>query len=182
MVHVPVRYILCIIANDAEYAGNRYCDVGSNFKLRANEAMTWSEARLPGQTIVWAFGAGADTPYAQGPTLGMLGEAYLRQRFPHAVTLTNHEHSKYYGTLEEIYWMVKRARQTYRGEKLVFVFFTQSRHMPRVRRILRKFHSNVSAQFVKTGQTKEIPWRDVVKSYVKLRMIERGWVEPRYVS
>ena len=183
MSQIPTTYVLCVIANDAtvDASSTKYTDVGPNFKLRMDEAVVWAHEHLPTQNIIWAFGAGTDDAHASGPTLGSLGEAYLRQSVPDAVTATNRSFKKFYGTLEEIYYMVKRVRQSRRGhDRMVFVFFTQKRHMPRVMRIVNKYHPYIKAKFHITGQVSEIPWKDVIKSFVKLRLIERGWMQPRY--
>lgn len=184
MSQTPTTYILCVIANDAapgDESRPKYTDVGPNFKRRMDEAIAWAQEHLPTQKIIWAFGAGTDDAHALGPTLASLGEAYLRQCIPDAVTVTNRSFKKYYGTLEEIYYIVTKVHQTGRGkDRKVFVFFTQKRHMPRVKRIVEKRHPQVKAKFHVTGQVSEIAWKDVLKSFVKLRMIERGWVQPRY--
>ena len=184
MSKIPKTYVLCVIANDAAPGDELraiYTDVGPNFKQRINDAIAWAQEHLPAQDIVWAFGAGTDDAHSSGPTLGSLGEAYLCQHLPDAVTVTNHSFKKFYGTLEEIYYMVIRVLQTRRGNnRLVFVFFTQKRHMPRVMRIVAKQHPRITAQFEITGQTSEISWKDVIKSCVRLRLIERGWIKPRF--
>jgi len=176
------KYVLCVIANDAKTNDGQYTDVGRNFKLRADESWSWTERSLLNVPIVWAFGAGTDEAHARGPTLGMLAEAYLRTKDPSLVALTNRRDKEYYGTLEEIYWVVKKAQQTFKGEKLQFVFFTQRRHMWRVKIIWWLFYQKEfgNAMFVTTGQTSQLSLLHEIGGMLKVWRVYRGKEKPRY--
>lgn len=144
------RLFLCPLANDAVSSRQgRYEDLGPNSKLRINAAHDYS-TRLHGVEVAWLFGAGTAPDYRHGHTLASLGRAYLHQLQPEARAYANFIEHTYYGTYEEMLWMVREAERQCQERVPEFVFFTQQRHLPRVRLIWWLFFRHHKARFVVT--------------------------------
>lgn len=147
------QYVVCPIANDAEKSDATYTAAGDNFKLRLQEAVRWTEDNLPEGPVTWAFGAGTDREHAAGPTLATLCAQVLLEWYPDADCVVNDNERCFYGTYEEIEWIVRTVASTHRPEATQFVFFTQPEHMLRVRLIWRMFFAATwgEAVFIETS-------------------------------
>jgi len=148
--------VLCILANDAEIVGENYRDVGVNYKIREKDAVSMVEGNVVATEVIWGFGRGTDPQRRSGPTLARLCEASLRLRLPTAKTLTNNSEHHYWGTLEEISWIVEEVGNTYAPSQVEFKFFTQRLHMDRVKLAWRLFFEPEwgRARFFTTGLAK----------------------------
>lgn len=176
------RVILCPLANDAQVGNNRYDDIGPNTALRLDEAINYAR-RLYGVRQTWAFGAGANVGFRAGHTLAALTEVRLREQIPEATALTNHLEHSYYGTLEEMMWVVSSATKQYPQQPLEFVFFTQRGHIARVRLIKALFFPRLQARFV---TTRHMPGCDIsvlsqreLLAYSRLVLIRSGLLATR---
>lgn len=180
---MATRTFLCVLANDAVEEGGGYTDIGPNTKRRMNDAIvhSWNVAGSP---VTWMFGAGTADNYRDGPTLGYLQEQYLRIHVPLAVCVSNHNDPIFWGTLEEIDWVVDMAQTLlYPDDDLIFMFFTQSGHADRVNLIMSMFHPDVFSVVVGTGHTgDDLTWCSPteLRSYIKLGLIKLGWWKRRY--
>lgn len=173
------RVIVCVLANDAVKGDARYIDIGENTKLRIRDTVRFVQDF---KAVTWAFGAGTDEEHSSGKTLATLSMHYLRTLLPTATGISNKTEYRYYGTLEEIDWVVKTARERFSNEEFYFVFCTQPRHLVRVKFILRTFYPDLPAIVEATGhvQAAEIPLYHELLSYLKLFLIKLGWAKRRY--
>ena len=173
------RIVVCVIANDAHKDEIRYLDVGSNFKHRLEYALRWVEKNHTSSECLWAFGAGADKEHEGGETLSALAVKHLQTLKPDAKVIFNQTDHAYYGTLEEMTWIFERIEDYDH-----FVFFTQGRHMFRVRIIVQFFFPKKCAEmeFVTTPHLPghEISWAHELRSYIKLVLIKVGVCAPRH--
>jgi hypothetical protein len=182
-----IRCIICPIAFDADSDQEKfqYRNIGKNSKTRIEYAIKWVNRKYIDKPITWMFGAGTAKEYTNGPTLGQLGESYLLDRLgdedvSNPDTIANLQDHKYYGTAEEIEWMVRNAHRRYSDDSVVFVFFTQPRHLWRVRLIVWLFQSHIKAHFVPTEGEDLVSWKDEIKSYVKIFMRICGLMKFRH--
>lgn len=176
--------ILCVIANDAEVCGNKYIAVGKNYRVRMKTALRWLQQNLsPDKNVIFAFGAGTDRLHSSGPALASLCEECLLDQTSDVSVLTNRTHREFYGTLEEIEWIVRKVSEEHTSHHVRFVFFTQKRHIFRVWFIWLLFHRKRwgPAKFVVTPQVngKTSFFHEVVTSG-KIVAIRFGLIKPRY--
>ena len=173
------RVIVCVLANDAVKGSNQYLDIGPNTKLRIRDVVRFVQDF---KAVTWAFGAGADEEHSGGKTLATLSMHYLLTLLPTATGISNRTEYRYYGTLEEIDWVVKTARERFSGEECYFVFCTQLRHVARVKFILRTFYPELPAIVEATGQEHEaeIPLVHELLAYGRLALIKWGLTKRRY--
>jgi hypothetical protein len=178
--------ILCVIANDAAPGDERrpgYTGVGANFKVRLDDALDWVAEKLPHASTVWAFGAGTDERHAGGPCLAVMCYHHLKSVITHNPRRwVNSFDNNYYGTLEEIQWIVNQAENDFLEDTAEFVFFTQRRHMWRVKLIWWLFHQHKwgRATFVVTDQVEELPLVHELGGMWKAWRVYRGKQKPRY--
>jgi hypothetical protein len=183
---MPLAQVLCVIANDAADGDDYrvvYTGVGLNYITRMMDAIVWAYDH-PSPSRVWAFGAGTDMRHRCGPTLAHHCAAFLRVVMPDQRTLVNRHSPSYYGTLEEIAWMVDEVVLTSQPGEVEFVFFTQWRHMWRVRLIWRLFYQKRwgKAKFVVTRHNKQIPIHHEVGGLWKTWRVYKGYEKPRYIT
>ncbi len=182
-------YMICVLAKDAADGDEHracYTDVGLDFKLRV------LSLRYPSSFYHYAhdkavvlFGAGTDQAHAGGPTLAALGQEFMRKVYPKHVCLANTSEHNYYGTLEEMFWMVRAAAAgPWKRQDVRFVFYTQRRHMRRVRFIWWLFYQDEwgEAEFVVTPHVKQIPWIHELGGIWKAWQVYRGKAKPRYAT
>ncbi len=178
-VNQAARIIVCVLANDAVKGDGQYLDIGENTKLRIRDAVRFVQDF---KAVTWAFGAGTDAEHRGGKTLATLSMHYLRTLLPTATGISNKTECRYYGTLEEIDWVVKTARERFSKEKFYFIFCTQPRHVVRVKFILRTFYPELPAIVEATGHVHqaEIPLYHELLSYLKLLLIKLRLTKRRY--
>lgn len=154
--------ILCIIANDAKIVDKKYVAPGINYQVREKDATIWVENFLPTAPLIWAFGAGTTPECRFGPTYASVCEASLRLVLPKATVIANRDESWYWGTYEEMAWIVGAVGQKYEPTSVQFVFFTQPQHMERVQLVWRLFFEKEwgEARFVPTGHAEGCDLRD----------------------
>lgn len=180
------RMIVCVLANNAVTNKDtllpRYVDIGDNSKRRIDDAVVWVQKSVGGRKVTWVFGAGADVKYKLGPTLATFQRQYLLEKLPNSDVIFNEDLWKYYGTLEEIDWVIKNAKRRYPKEKLRFVFCTQAVHIDRVIYIMKEFYPNELFSPVTTGHLpgSHIRWWQEMRSYFKLRLIRNGKAKRRW--
>jgi hypothetical protein len=180
------RLIICVLANDAETNKDtllpRYIDIGVNSKRRMDDAVHWFLQSVAGRKVTWIFGAGTDTEYKFGPTLATFQRQYLLKKLPGADVIFNEDLWKYYGTLEEIDWVIKNAKRRYSGETLKFIFCTQAGHINRVMYIMKEFYPNEEFVPVTTGHVPgaHVRWWQEMRSTIKLKLILKGKAKRRW--
>jgi hypothetical protein len=180
------RFIVCVLANDAETNKDtllpRYVDIGDNSKRRIDDAVAWLQKSVGGRKVTWMFGAGTDVKCKLGPTLATFQRQYLLQKLPNSDVIFNEDLWKYYGTLEEIDWVIKNAKRRYPNEVLKFVFCTQAGHIDRVRYIMSEFYPGVECLLVTTGHLPgfHVRWWQEIRSHIKLRLIRKGKAKRRW--
>ncbi len=177
--------VFCVIANDAAAGDDQrvvYTGVGLNYTKRMTDATVWA-GEHPSPSRVWAFGAGTDARHRYGPMLAIHCEVCLKQVVSDALTLVNRDSPSHYGTLEEIAWIVDEVARTSQPGEVEFVFFTQRRHMCRVRLIWRLFYQKRwgKAKFVVTGHRTQIPIHHELGGLWKTWRVYKGYEKPRYL-
>jgi hypothetical protein len=189
MPQMPFTYLLCIIANDAapgDEARDHYTGVGANFKKRFDFAFNYPITSYS-EKVVWMFGAGTDVRHLNGQTLSAFGQEYLKRVHPNpdVKSYANISEYHYYGTLEEMAWMVKTAlAEGWKPSDVEFVFFTQRRHMWRVKFIWHLFHKKHwgKAKFVVAGHTRQISFVHELGGLWKVWRVYRGKELPRHAT
>ena len=177
--------ILVPLANDAVKDDDRmvYVGVGPNTGKRLDAALMWAKEHLPMQRPVWALGAGTDVAYHGGQTLGALAEAVLRYCDPRLDALTNRSDRNFYGTYEEVKWVVRAGAATrgFAPELVQFVFFGPSWHLWRMRFIWLLFFAKKwgRAKFVVTADGARFALRHEVKAWARIVLIRLGVVKSR---
>jgi hypothetical protein len=174
--------VLCVIAKDAVVKNEKYCAVGPDMELRIREAVSWQQTSIPLKPVVWAFGAGTDQVHANGPTLATLSEAFLRQLVPGAMVVSNSKDKEFFGTYEEITWIIWEMLDKYQHADIEYVFFTQAQHMDRVKRVLREFYPEVRARFVLTREVSPLSPLTERLSHLRLTLLKWGVVKPRFTT
>ncbi len=183
---MPQIQVLCVIANDPAEGDEKlvaYTGVGVNYIKRMMDAVVWVH-KNPSPLRVWAFGAGADRRHRYGPTLAHHCEALLRIIMQEQTTLVNQHSPTHFGTLEEMAWIVEEVALTSQPGEVEFVFFTQWRHVWRVRLIWWLFYQDRwgKAKFVVTGHCKQIPIYHELGGLRKTWRVYKGREKPRYVT
>lgn len=178
MAHPIKRFILVPIANDAQCAHGQYVDIGRNAKVRIDDAVSYAK-KIHGKPAAWCFGAGAGEGYQGGKTLAYWGRNYLKGQLLGATMFANEDDKKVFGTYEEMRWVITTARSYYPKDELTFIFFAQGRPLWRIRFIRWLFFRDVSAKFVRTRQTLEIPISHELKGYLRLLLIKGRIIQPR---
>jgi hypothetical protein len=81
-------------------------------------------------------------------------------------------------------WMVEEVGHFSRPGEVEFVFFTQWRHVWRVRLIWQLFHKKRwgKAKFVVTGHRKQIPVHHEIGGWWKTWQVYKGNERPRYMT
>jgi len=184
---VAVTHIMVPLAKGAIKDSNRhvYLDIDKEVARRIDDAVSWSEELTAEGQQLWVFGAGTAVAYRNGPTLGALMGKYLQWHYNHLHFFSNEEEKKFYGTLEEIQWVVDQVKATFSSTSdYRFVFFTQARHMGLVELIWRLFHQRRwgKATFVVVPHDEEISWWHVVKSTARIWLVYWGVRKARYAK
>lgn len=159
-------HILCVVANDAiRNPDGSYQAAGENFRVRCQAAVDWQQRSIPGQECIWAFGAGTGIDARPSATLATVCTQAFQQIYPNAALhcWVNQKDQQFYGTHEEIKWIVRQARsKEYNPADVRFVFFTQAQHMSRVQLIWKLFYQREwgQAQFIETAHAPGHELRD----------------------
>ena len=180
--------VLCIIANDAKIEKNHYVSPGINYMSREADAIEWAEKHLPTTKVLWAFGAGTAPECSSGPTYASICEASLRRSLPSAQTKTNTSQSYYWGTYEEMLWIVSELEKIHFISSVEFIFFTQRQHMARVQLVWQLFFKAKwgKARFVTTSHA---PGHELQKSkewkkriYYRAMYYSGGLLRPKHLD
>jgi len=168
---MPINYILAPLANDAKYGAADghpvYLGVGPNSAKRLEESARWAERSIPLDAMwYWYFGAGTDAAHRHGPTLAALAaqvilkfDLYVKKRIVY-----NNLEREFYGTFEEIKWVMREVAKNHRPRTVKVVFFTSRRHMWRVRLIWLLYYRSTwgRAIFVVTSDHATPSWKHEV--------------------
>jgi hypothetical protein len=132
--------ILCPLASGAikedPFVGPCYTGLDETALRRIDLSIEWAKRNPAQKSVFWAFGAGTELGYHAGRTLALLAQEYLKKVMPYAKTRTNARDPHYYGTLEEVKWIVNKVHESVKDTSDVeFVFFGPSWHLRRVRLI-----------------------------------------------
>jgi hypothetical protein len=184
----PKKYIACVIANDAadgDDVREKYTGVGPNYRRRMKSAVLWVHEHLPTANVTWAFGAGTDEAHARGPALAIHCMKCLKDFERNPNWMANTYDKNFFGTFEEIAWIVRRVgnEPSSMGD-VQFVFFTQARHIWRVKLIWRLFYQKTwgRARFVVTDHIAHIPLWHEAKGIGKVLALYIGAIEPQYTK
>ena len=184
---VKQTYIPCLVANDAakgDEGRSVYTGTGTNFQTRTKFAVDWMKENLAQVETFWAFGAGTDEAHVAGPTLARFCAETLLSLRPGSETMVNEDRKEFFGTYEEIVRAVDLTARRFQPRTVKFVFFTQKRHMWRVRLIWGLFFEAEwgKATFVVTPQKFELSLVREAVAMGKVLAIRAGWVKPRYAT
>ncbi|MFM2424376.1 MAG: hypothetical protein RLZZ70_767 [Candidatus Parcubacteria bacterium] len=180
---MPRLTVLVPLANDAEkdLSAMVCTDIGSNMKQRIDDAVVWHERSRKSKPSVWCFGAGTDEAFRRGPTLSTLAKKYLHTTHFFDNVIVNESRHNFYGTFEEIKWIVKSMEANSLPADTQFVFFAPNWHLWRVRFIWFLFYQWKwgKANFVATndGATFEL-WHEC-KAWVKVLLVWMRLVKSR---
>ncbi len=163
-----MRMVVCVpLAHRVERG-----EISTNAQLRAQRCLEVAlrTQRMPDTRVVLAFGAGASP--TMDKTLAAYTEDFFRKQGVSLPMLVNRHDRAVFGTLDELRWVIRRARHEYGNPQ--FVVVSQRRHIARVRRIQRWFFPDAHMSFVISGQTEEVPLHHEFLAYSKLLLVKAG--------
>lgn len=178
MANKKTLCVIVVLANDAVYENGTYVAVGPNFKLRMRMGLheAWNRNVRSDVDVCLAFAAGTDAAHQSGPTLASVCVAYAKTLHPGLPMLVNKKDHCVFGTYGEIKWVVERLEsKAAEYTHVQYVFVSQPRHLRRIRTIVRWFAPDITAEFVASDQTKEIPLWNECLAYLKLILLKLGF-------
>lgn len=178
-----MTFVLCPLANDAmkNTISHRYRGLGPHAQKRHTAAINWQQDRLPTAPVVWAFGAGTEVGYHGGPTLAIFAENFVRQQLPKAEVVSNRSKPHFYGTFEEMKFIVGMAETKYLQGTIRFVFFAPVWHLARAKLIWLLFYRRQwgKAVFVATEDGATFEMRHEMMAWARICLIRAGLVKSR---
>jgi hypothetical protein len=180
-----------VLSNDAVTDNKRgvYTDIGPNMQRRIDAAVAWYERYAEKRSWIWSFGAGTAEAFCRGPTLATLASQYLQRRHLLETEFCNKDHHNFYGTYEEIKWVMMELKIISKPKDTRVIIFGPGWHVYlRARFIWWLFFKREwgEATFVATSDRARFGWWHELAGCAKVLAIKQGWLRSRdetpYVS